>query len=65
VQQHDAPAAPAPSTVEAINEQIDEIMRQNPPGTDRYTSPKVQRALTRLHARLPNGPVVGQGSAQR
>lgn len=45
-----------------IQDQIDTIMRDNPPGTAKYNDPKVQQKLRALNEQLYGSePIVGQG----
>jgi hypothetical protein len=51
-----------PSRGGGAREQLDQLMADNPPGSDRYKSPTVQRRVEALSRQIAgNGNVIGQG----
>lgn len=46
---------------QSIQEELNQVMRDNPPGTDKYRDPTVQKRIRELNEKLHgSGPVVGQ-----
>ncbi len=64
---YDAPNTPRissarPSSKRAAQQELDELYRANPPGTDKYKDPKVQRRIGQLASMIGgDDSIVGQG----